>query len=398
MVADLQLPPTFGRASTARRNAGRQRVPRMLALAVVLWLLVGCGGASRYMQANYLETNQAQLTIPVSSDTTPVRFVVEPGTPAETIGRNLQAAGLINDAQLFEAYVRVNNLATSLDAGTFTLSPSMTIVEIAAALQNARAPGLLVTVREGWRIEQTADFLARSNIFNDLKDGYSSEAGIYRQIALSGDISTVPGAENFSFVAQRPPGASLEGYLFPDTYELAQDAPRAVDLVSRQLEAFRTRVLPLYQEAVATGATTLSLHEVVTVASIVEREAVIPDERPSIAGVYLNRLKTGMRLEADPTVQYAMGYQPEQDLWWKTPVSLAEYGGVISPYNTYLNAGLPPGPIAGPGLSSIRAVLNPAEHGFYYFVALPDGSGAHVFAVTFEEHSVNVQRYLAGNQ
>jgi UPF0755 protein len=135
---------------------------------------------------------------------------------------------------------------------------------------------------------------------------------------------------------------------------------------------------------------------VLTVASIVEREAVVAEERPAIAGVYLNRLVAGIKLEADPTVQYAMGYQAAADQWWKTPVFLEEYSSVDSPYNTYLYPGLPPGPIASPGLRSIQAVLQPAQHDYLYFVALPDGSGRHVFATTFEEHSANVQRYLQG--
>jgi UPF0755 protein len=112
-----------------------------------------------------------------------------------------------------------------------------------------------------------------------------------------------------------------------------------------------------------------------------------------IARVYLNRLESGMKLDADPTVQYAMGYQQDSGQWWKTPVSLEEYAGVVSPYNTYLNAGLPPGPIASPGLESIEAVLAPAEHDFIYFVALPDGSGRHAFSRTLEEHIENVRRY-----
>jgi UPF0755 protein len=128
----------------------------------------------------------------------------------------------------------------------------------------------------------------------------------------------------------------------------------------------------------------------------VEREAVIAEERPAIAAVYLNRLAVGMRLEADPTVQYAMGYQEAADQWWKTPVTLEEYSNVNSPYNTYLYPGIPPGPIASPGLESIRAVLYPDEHNYIFFVALPDGSGAHVFAETWEEHVANVQRYQRG--
>jgi UPF0755 protein len=138
------------------------------------------------------------------------------------------------------------------------------------------------------------------------------------------------------------------------------------------------------------------LHTALILASIVEREAVVPEERRDIAGVYLNRLAAGMRLEADPTVQYAMGYQEATGQWWKTPVFLEEYESVISPYNTYLNDGLPPGPIASPGLSSIQAVLDPAGHDYLYFVATPDGTGRHVFARTFDEHAENVRRYQTG--
>lgn len=368
----------------------------MLLIAVLL--LAGCGGASRYMLSAYLEDHAAELTVPVDPEGEALSFVVEPGTPAEAIGENLLEAGLIDDELLFEAYVRTNNLATALEAGTFTLSPAMTMVEIVDSLQNAFARGIVVTVREGWRIEQTTDFLTSSNIFGDTQVGLSPQAEIYENIGLSGDLTPLANGADFAFVANRPAGTSLEGYLFPDSFELDKDTPRAADLVARQLEAFRTRVLPLYEEALANGTTTLSLHEVLTVASIVEREAVIPEERPTIAGVYLNRIASGMRLEADPTVQYAMGYQAAEDVWWKTPVTLEEYSGVFSPYNTYLNAGLPPAPIAAPGLSSIQAVLSPELHDYYFFVALADGTGAHVFAETFDEHILNVQRYQSGGQ
>ena len=151
--------------------------------------------------------------------------------------------------------------------------------------------------------------------------------------------------------------------------------------------------MPVYWEAVAQDAATPDLHQVLTLASIVEREAVLDEERPTIAGVYLNRLARDMRLEADPTVQYAMGFQPASGQWWKTPVFLEEYGQVDSPYNTYLTTGLPPGPIAAPRLASIRAVLNPEQHDYLYFVAEPGGSGRHIFSRTFEEHLENVKRY-----
>lgn len=369
-------------------------LPRILLVAIshrslvvcllLLLLMSGCGDIT---QRIYLQGRTAEISRAVSADSTPVRFIVESGTPARLIGQNLQKAGLISDARLFEAYVRVNGLVPQLEAGTFILTPSMTLAEIIDTLQKAEAASITVTIPEGWRLEQVADYLAAA-VFSD-----TNELILYRSQSVAGTLTTLEPA-NYPFLAARSPGASLEGYLFPDTYELPATAATADDLLRRQLETFGARIVPRYNAAIQAGSTTLTLHEVLTVASIVEREAVIPAERPTIAAVYLNRLANGIRLEADPTVQYAMGYQPATNQWWKTPVFLEEYSGVDSPYNTYLYPGLPPGPIASPGLSSIDAVLHPDQHNYLYFVALPDGSGAHVFSETFAEHSENVRRYL----
>lgn len=352
-------------------------------------LLGSCGFGGGPALDVYLSANEAQLHQPLSVDQRPVRFVVEPGTPARVIGLNLQNAGLIGDDLLFEAYVRVNGLASRLNAGTFELAPSMTLVEIVETLLDAQAASLTITIPEGWRLEQIAEHLSATGIFS----GTPQAVATYLQQAQTSDLRNLdPG--KYRFLQDRPAGVSLEGYLFPDTYHIPSTQPTAADLLSRQLDNFAERVPPLYQAAVAAGQTELRLYQVLTLASIVEREAVVAEERPVIAGVYLNRLAVGMMLNADPTVQYALGYQPASGQWWKTPVFLEEYSGVDSPYNTYLYTGLPPGPICNPGLSSIQAVLAPAQHDFLYFVALPDGSGRHVFAQTWEEHQLNVQKYL----
>ena len=366
---------------------------RLILLILAALLLAGCSGGGDRMLSAYLVSNQDELSRPNSVDDTAIRFVVEPGTPARQIGRNLQTAGLISDDLLFEAYVRVNGLDNRLEAGTFLLNPSMSLTEIAAALQDARASSVSVTIPEGWRREQIVELLVNSDLFGEGDE--STQATRYAEITAGGDLSGLD-PSRYPFLQERPAGTGLEGYLFPATYEIAAEDAVAEDLLQRQLDAFVERVLPRYQEAIASGTTTLDLYAVLTLASIVEREAVVAEERPAIAAVYLNRLKNSMNLDADPTVQYAMGYQPESGQWWKTPVFLEEYAGVDSPYNTYLYGGLPPGPIAGPGLASIEAVLFPDEHDYLYFVALPDGSGAHVFAKTFQEHQENVRRYLSG--
>lgn len=378
---------------------------------LLLWLMFtaavlmgACSGGDRVLSA-YLNSNREWLDRPASVDSRPVRFEVEPGTPARTIGANLRAAGLITDDLLFEAYVRVNGLAAGLEAGTFILSPSMTMVEIVEILQHAEATSITITIPEGWRLEQVAEYLDQAQVFSGtqvLSDTQAvsdtqplSGAAGYLAAASTGDLTGLDVAA-YPFLQDRPAGTSLEGYLFPDTYEIPAVGALPADVLARQLDTFAARVVPLYEEAVANETTEMDLYTVLTVASIVEREAVVPEERPAIAAVYLNRLANGMRLEADPTVQYAMGYQAETGQWWKTPVFLEEYSSVISPYNTYLNDGLPPGPIASPGLSSIQAVLNPDDHNYLYFVATPDGTGRHVFAETWDEHVQNVQKYQAG--
>lgn len=362
-----------------------------LFLALVL-LVNGCAGGGERVLTAYLNSNLELVNKPASVDTRPLRFTVEPGTPARAIGQKLVEAGLITDDLLFEAYVRVNGLADRLEAGTFVLSPSMTLAEIVEALQHAEAESVTITIPEGWRLEQVAEYLAAAEVFAN--DGADAEA--YAAQVASGDLTGLD-VIRYPFLQDRPAGASLEGYLFPDTYELPAAGASPADVLARQLDTFTARVLPVYEQAVQEGKTDLDLYTVLTLASIVEREAVVADERPAIAGVYLNRLANGIRLEADPTVQYAMGYQPDSGQWWKTPVFLEEYSAVDSPYNTYLYDGLPPGPIASPGLSSIQAVLEPEPHDYLYFVATPDGSGRHVFAQTLEEHAVNVQKYQTGN-
>lgn len=320
-----------------------------------------------------------------------MRFVVEAGAPARLIGQKLQRAGLIQDELLFEAYVRVNGLENRLDAGVFILAPSMTLVEIVEILQHAEAASVTFTIPEGWRIEQTIDYLLAAGIFQN----NPAEGERYRQQVLTSDLTGLDPAK-YPFLQGRPAGVSLEGYLFPDTYEVSADQPTALDVLARQLDNFAARVPPLYNAALAAGEIQISLYQALTLASIVEREAVVAGERPTIAGVYLNRLAAGIKLEADPTVQYALGYQAASNQWWKTPMFLEEYGAVDSLYNTYLYPGLPPGPICNPGLGSIQAVLQPEQHDYLYFVALPDGSGRHLFAKTFEEHAENVRRYRQG--
>ncbi len=333
-------------------------------------------GVEDWALSLYLQLNADRINRPLSDDPTPIHFKVEVGETAASVGNRLQEMGLITDVNLFRRFLQYNGLDASLEAGEYILRRNMSMREIGEALQHSKVEEVTVTIPEGWRAEQVADMLSKQGIM---------DGSVLLAVVRQGE------AVQHALLASKPAGMGYEGYLFPETYRLpVQPAPE--DLLIRMLNTLQAR-LPVEWERMAT-AQGLSFHQVLTLASIVEREAVIPDERPVIASVYLNRLKHGMYLNADPTVQYAMGYQPDSGQWWKTPVTIEEYQGVNSPYNTYLNPGLPPGPICSPGISAIMAVLQPANTDYLYFVAR--GDGGHVFATTMEEHESNVQTYMGG--
>lgn len=309
---------------------------------------------------------------PLSNDPTPQTFIVSPGETVSEIGRQLQSEGLIKDGDLFRMYVRVNGLDSSINAGQFTLRPNMNIPEIAQTLQRAFAVETTVTIPEGKRLEEVAELLHEKVNIN---------ADEFIRLARRANYS-------YPFLKDLPDGASLEGYLFPDTYRLPQN-PTAQDVLLKMLDNYGVKAAPVIEKARAT--TNLTPRQILTLASIVEREAVVPSERPTIASVYLNRLKIGMALQADPTTQYALGYQPDQKSWWKKGLTLSDlkYADPAG-YNTYVNPELPPGPIASPGLSSIEAVINPAQTDYLYFVASCNGDGTHQFSKTFAEHQTKL--------
>ncbi|MFQ5398446.1 MAG: endolytic transglycosylase MltG [Anaerolineae bacterium] len=329
---------------------------------------------------SYLAQRAEQLQGPAGTGSMPVVFVVTPGETADTIAANLAAAGLLLDPELFLNYVRFYGLDSGLEAGEFVLSPQMSIPEMAAALTQSVAQEVELRFLEGWRMEEMAQYLettAPANI-------HAAEFLAIARREAAFDLS------EFDFLMSLPADATLEGFLFPDTYRVALDAT-AADLVTFMLQNFGRRFTPAMRQSA--GAHGLSLREAVTLASIVEREAVLPEERPLIAGVFYNRLAQGMKLEADPTVQYALGYQAASETWWKSPLDLADLS-LESPYNTYVATGLPPGPIANPGLSALEAVAAPAESDFLFFVADCTAAvpGAHAFSRTYEEHLVYVQQ------
>jgi UPF0755 protein len=352
---------------------------RLPAIVVGLALCALVAAGAYFVVGHALELAHGTLTGldgPVSNDSTAVTFRVEPGQSAARIGEALQAQGLIRSAQVFRLLVEQEGAGGRLAAGEYELSPSMSAREVVAALAGGRVRrGLSVTVPEGWRAEEIAWKL------NAVAPGTGDDY-----------LGAVYDPQSFAAELDLPPGASLEGFLFPDTYEWRpQDG--AKPLVDRMVQEFLQKFDGRRREQAA--ALGLTLREAVTLASIVEREAMLPDERPLIAGVYYNRLAQDMPLQADPTVQYALAdaqVPAPGDALWKRDLSLSDLD-VGSPYNTYRRRGLPAGPICNPGLGSLDAVAQPASTDALYFVARSDGS--HVFARTLDEHNANVRREQA---
>lgn len=323
----------------------------------------------RLALGGYLWVRQGALDEPAGSPQAEFEFRVEPGESAQSVIDRLQQAGVVHDAFLLQAYMRYRGFDRGIEAGRYRVSGGFAIRALAETLQTAHPLQIVFTVPEGWRMEQIADALPGSGL-------------AVTPSGFLGAARTRPPGYSFSEALPEPP--SLEGLLFPETYHFDPDVT-AAEMVLAMLDTFEARVGPDLRGGFAQQG--LSLLEAVTLASIVEREAVSPEERPLIAGVFLNRLQLGMRLDADPTVQYAVGRGPDSR-WWAAPLRAADLA-VDSPYNTYRLTGLPPGPIASPGLASLQSVAAPEASDYLYFRAACDGSGRHLFAITYEQHLAN---------
>jgi len=278
------------------------------------------------------------------------------GASAVSVGWTLAAAGLIEHPRLFAVYTQAAGAEQSLKSGHYRFSSGVTWPRILSAIRRGELVTVPLTVPEGFGLGQIAVRIAAlSGVPPDSVLRLATDTALVRILSV--------------------PGPTLEGYLFPDTYRFVEGlSPLAVlKAMTRRYREFWTPYRLARRDSLA-----LNEREVVTLASIVEKEARRPEERPIIAGVYRNRLRIGMRLQADPTVQFALG-APHQHLLYSDIERVAD-----NLYNTYTHTGLPPGPIASPGEESLVAALWPADVSYLFFVARPDGS--HVFTRTEREH------------
>jgi UPF0755 protein len=316
-----------------------------------------------------LYLNEKNLIEPVDTAGEVQPFTVDIGESVNSIAFRLQDLGIIRNADAFRLYLIYAGLDKGIQAGEYQLSAADSAVQIARKMQDATPSEVTFTILPGWRLDEIAAALPTS--------GLQFSADSFLKAARHPDASVLP--------AGFPKLKSLEGFMFPGEYKLKRDIP---------LEAFLVTVLQQFDDQVpqdlrdAFKQRGLKLAEAVTLASVVQREAMVEEEQPIIASVFYNRLANGMKLESDPTVQFALGYNQKQSTWWTNPLSSDDLQ-IDSPYNTYINAGLPPGPISNPGISALRAVAYPADTPYYYFRARCDGSGKHSFAKTYAEHLQN---------
>jgi len=335
-----------------RRGAARGR--RLLRLLLLAALLAAAGWAAW----------RHEMRAPRLAEGAPtVKLVVPPGASAEAIGRKLEALGLVRHPLVFRLLVRSRGLGGQLKAGEYALEGPLSLEEILELLARGEVVRREVTIPEGRTLDETAALVGAEGIV------------VEDFLAAARDPAPIRDLDSEA--------SDLEGYLFPDTYDLPLTPDPARSLVRRMVRRFREVVEPERPRIEESG---FSVREVVILASLVELETAATEERPRIAAVFLNRLEKRMLLQTDPTIIYAM----KQEGRWKGNIRKRDLE-MESPFNTYRHPGLPPGPIGSPGREAIVAVLDPADTRELYFVSRNDGT--HQFSETLREHNRAVDRY-----
>jgi UPF0755 protein len=293
-----------------------------------------------------------------------VSIEIKSGTAAKEIGQQLEAAGVIHSSQawnLWARYLQKQEPTGGFKAGNYVIVPKRSLPAVAAQIWRGKVIELSFTIPEGWSLQQMGE--------------YFEKKGFFSAQAFLAETKKIPRKEYPWLPAKLP---HLEGFLYPDTYKLNGDSVTPEIVIKQMLNQFQVVALPVYKQG--KNKTNLDLLKWVTLGSIVEKEAVIPQERSRIAGVFTARLRKGMLLQTDPTVEYALNIRQTKE----QPLTFAQIK-VASPYNTYVNPGLPPTPIASPGIASLKAALYPDKTPYLYFVARYDGT--HVFSKTLSEHT-----------
>ncbi|GAB6990825.1 endolytic transglycosylase MltG [Paenibacillus pini] len=334
-------------------------------ILLIIIVLIGGGGA-------YYIWNGMQ---PPAASAQPVKFTIDKGMGTSKIAEVLHDEGLIKNELIFKVYLKLKNQGSKFKAGVYEAKPGEDFEGLIAKLNNGdvvKAEMIRFTIPEGYTVEQIAEKVSeaeglKSDTFLKLADkAQSTDTQAFKNIPNSQELKH-----------------HLEGYLFPDTYEFKKGTSEQ-EILDRMVEQTQNKLdeIPDLEQKLKDRG--LTLHELLTVASLVEREVVVDQERSLVAGVIYNRLDQDKNLEIDATVQYSLD-KPKERLFYKDLK-------IKSPYNTYLNAGLPPGPICSPSLASVEAALNPKASEYLYYVTKKDGSQEHLFAKTYQEHLNNIKK------
>lgn len=313
---------------------------------------------------------------PVEPSDQEVRINIAEGTKSADIAQTLEENGLIHSATAFKLYLRYKKEGSRFQAGEYSMKPGMELDEMIAMMNNGdtvKVPTFKFTVPEGYTVAQIADKLNQQGLIN--RDTFINLANGEEKFESS-YIAEIPVADTMPY--------RLEGYLFPETYEMVEGSNES-EIIARMVHELDNKLQKLpedWQQQMEKHH--MNFHQIMTIASLIEREVVVDEERPIVAGVIYNRLTDGMPLQIDATIQYVLGSQKE--------VLATEDTKIDSPYNTYQIQGLPPGPIASPGINSIKAALYPADTDYLFYVTKKDGTQEHYFAVTYSEHLNNINR------
>jgi UPF0755 protein len=304
-----------------------------------------------------------------------VIFNIEKGQGARDISSNLEEAGLIQSGPLFRLYVTTLGVADKLQAGQYRLSPSMSLLSIAKTMAEGNVAKETLTIIEGWSLKDIGEYLTGKGLFT-AEDFWALTGLPASSKNPSQDFST-----QFTFLKDKPKNINLEGYLFPDTYEVkTQATPESIILA--MLGNFDKKITEEMRAEIKKQGKTI--FEIVTMASLIEKEVNTYEDKQIVSGVFWKRLKSGMGLDSCASIAYILGV----DKWRYS----YEDTRTPSPYNTYLNRGLPLGPIANPGLDSIKAAIYPKASQYWYWLSTPEGQT--IFSKTLEEHNIAKAKYL----
>ncbi|MFH1508877.1 MAG: endolytic transglycosylase MltG [bacterium] len=343
---------------------------------VTFIIIIGILAVGAYFWVNW------QFNSAVSDDETSIEFVVETGDGVNQISARLVEDGLLNNNFYFDLYVWLKRSENKLQAGVYALNKAMDVSEIAETLMSGEVSKEgKVVIPEGWTITEIADHLSKLN--SKWKGGDVSTKEVNEHAFYNAFISEAESVEKYEymFLDSIPENNDLEGFLFPDTYQIFRTVSPE-EIIHKMLDNFASKFdKEILAEIDASGR---SLYDTIIMASILEKEVITFEDRQKVAGIFYKRMNNGWALESDATVNYATGKSERQPTYADTLIE--------SEYNTYRNKGLPPGPICNPGLEAIKAAINPVKSEYWYYLNKEDGET--VFSKTYNEHLSNKAKFL----